>query len=1027
MRFTVLISILALFSFESPTDLIAQPTSHWQQRVAYEMDVTLHTERHQLEGQQRLTYYNNSPHTLRQVFYHLYFNAFQPTSMMAERNRNLLDPDGRIVPRIFNLGPDETGYHRIKSLTQDGQPVSFTITDTVLKVELDHPIGPGSSSVFEMTFESQVPLQTRRSGRDNREGVDYSMSQWYPKIAAYDHRGWHADPYVGREFYAPYGTFDVRLTLPAAYVVGATGLLQNAAEIGHGYSAAPTPTDRATLTWHFKAEDVHDFAWVADPDYIHEQFEGSGGIQFNLLYLPDAARNWTQLREKVPQLFDHFNSSIGRYPYPQFTVAQAGDGGMEYPMINFIVGNTSPGSVFSVTVHEGAHEWFYGALGNNEADYSWMDEGFTSYASTKAKAFLQNGPNARANHTGAYLSMLFAQHNGYADRLNTPADWYDVNAAFSVASYSGGQMIAEMLSYVLSEPVRNAWLQNYFARYKINHPDPYDVERVAEETSGLQLDWFFEQFLNTTWPLDYAIKDLTYAPDTQGEWYTTLTLERKERAVMPIDLALVLEDGSVQWVNIPLSIMEGHKPVPDDWIVAAPWQWTYPTYTLKLYLPQKVKDAVIDPFGLMPDRNRLNNSPRVPKRFTFFEAPPQDWHSYQIGGQPLLQYSSAFGIGVGFQAMGQYLFGQHTSLASIKLWPQVIFSNGDKPKLSGGNVSSFGGLRDGSIIDGIDYAFEYSNPIRSLGPQTVFSLSAVKQLGILENRVSLNKPLNKYPSIGGSNRPRQDLTLSLSHQYRPHDRAFGVEQFQSLSKRNVLSGAVVFRARHQNDLVRVGLETGSVLDGLGSASRVFVDARKQHQFGSLIGEASLRLGYGADALVRHKGFRLGLASIEDGWRNPAYRTIASILDNPFDAHFAPLQGPGPVAYLISSDSEGPVQFASGPPVALGVLAGSLTLTTPSVAKKGLLAPLTFHTFSGIGSLWHTDNVNANYDELIADAGIGASYDIAALAFLQKFTPQYATMRHLKLVFRVPFWVSHPELVDNKDAFAFRWLFGIRVE
>lgn len=1028
MRYIYISLFFLLFvSLATPDLLISQPTSDWQQRVAYEMDVTLHAERHQMEGRQKLTYYNNSPHTLRKVFYHLYFNAFQPMSMMAERNRNLPDPDGRIAPRIFNLGPDEEGYHRVKSLTQDGQPVSFTITDTVLEVELAHPIPSGSNSVFEMTFESQVPLQTRRSGRDNREGVDYSMSQWYPKIAAYDHRGWHADPYVGREFYAPFGTFDVRLTLPVEYVVGATGLLQNPADVGHGYGSAPTPSNRETLTWHFKAEDVHDFAWVADTEYIHEQFEGSGGVQFNLLYLPEAADNWSQLREKVPQLFDYLNASIGRYPYPQFTVAQAGDGGMEYPMINFIVGNTSPGAVYSVTVHEGVHEWFYGALGNNEADYSWMDEGFTSYTSTKAKAFLQGGPTARANHTGAYLSMLFAQHNGFADRLNTPADWYDVNSAFSIASYSGGQMIAEMLSYVISEPIRDAWLKNYFAQYKIKHPDPYDVERVAEETSGLQLDWFFEQFLNTTWPLDYAVKNLVHAPDSQGEWHTTLTIERKERAVMPVDLALTLEDGSVQWVNIPLSIMHGHKPVPNNWIVAEPWPWTSPTYTLSLYLPQKVKDAIIDPFGLTPDRNRLNNSAKIPKSFTFFEAPPQDWFSYQMGGQPLVQYSSAFGIGIGFQTMGQYLFGQHKSLASIKLWPQVIFSDGEKPDIAGGSISSFGSIRDGSFVDGIDYAFEYSHPLRGLGPQTVFSLSAIKQQGILENQVSLNKPLNKYPTIGGANRPRQDVTLSLSHQYRPHDRAFGVEHFQSLSKRNVLSGEIVFRAWHRNDEISLGLETGSVLDGLGSASRIFFDAQKQHRFGKLIGLASMRMGYGSDALVRHNGFRLGLASIEDGWRNPAYRTVAGILDNPFDAHFAPLQGPGPAAYLIGSDSNGPVQFAGGPPVALGILAGSLTLSTPSVAKKGLLAPLTFHAFSSAGTLWNTDTASDAYDKLIADAGLGASYNVAALPFLRNIASQYATIRALKLVFRAPFWVSHPELVDSNDAFAFRWLFGIQVD
>ena len=212
-----MLRLLFLTSVLAAPAVLAQQAAPWQQTVAYDMDVRLDTDRHHLAGRQRLVYTNNSPDTLRQVFYHLYFNAFQPTSMMAERNRHLPDPDRRIVPRIFELGPDEIGYQRIASLTQDGVPVPFRVDDTVMQVDLARPIPPGTSSTFEIVFEAQVPLQTRRSGRDNREGIDYSMTQWYPKMAAYDALGWHADPYVGREFYAPFGTFDVRITLPSAY------------------------------------------------------------------------------------------------------------------------------------------------------------------------------------------------------------------------------------------------------------------------------------------------------------------------------------------------------------------------------------------------------------------------------------------------------------------------------------------------------------------------------------------------------------------------------------------------------------------------------------------------------------------------------------------------------------------------------------------------------------------------------------------------------------------------------------------
>jgi len=268
-----------LLALVSTSPAWAQSPQQWAQRVEYDMNVTLHADTHQYTGRQTLTYTNNSPDTLRTVYYHLYFNAFQPTSMMAMRNRDLPDPDGRIVPRIFNLAPDEQGRHRVQSLSQDGQSVSYDIRDTVMRVDLAEPIPPGTSTTFRMRWRAQVPLQTRRSGRDSRgDSIDYTMTQWYPKLAEYDERGWHADPYVNREFYAPYGTFDVEITLPAEYTIGATGQLQNPNEIGHGYALdgtgtwrpADDPPEADSLTWHFRAENVHDFAWSADPGYVHD-------------------------------------------------------------------------------------------------------------------------------------------------------------------------------------------------------------------------------------------------------------------------------------------------------------------------------------------------------------------------------------------------------------------------------------------------------------------------------------------------------------------------------------------------------------------------------------------------------------------------------------------------------------------------------------------------------------------------------------------------------------------------------------
>src|SRR5699024_7072828 len=212
---------------------------------------------------------NHSPDTLDRVFYHLYLNAFQPGSMMDVRSRTIVDPDSRVGDRISKLGSDEIGYQKIQNLLQDGKNVKFTEEGTILIVDLDEPILPGESTQLEMNFEAQIPLQIRRTGRDNLEGIRYSMSQWYPKISEYDERGWHPTPYIGREFHSVWGDFDVKIEIDKDYVVAATGNLIKADEIGYGYIDEEVDHNgKNTLTWHFTAENVLDFVWAADPDYV---------------------------------------------------------------------------------------------------------------------------------------------------------------------------------------------------------------------------------------------------------------------------------------------------------------------------------------------------------------------------------------------------------------------------------------------------------------------------------------------------------------------------------------------------------------------------------------------------------------------------------------------------------------------------------------------------------------------------------------------------------------------------------------
>ncbi len=1035
-----------------------QSPETWQQHADYEMDIRLNTETHRVDGHQRLTYTNNSPDTLHTVYYHLYFNAFHPGSMMAERNRQLPDPDGRIVPRIFNLAQDEQGWYKIESLTQDGEAVSYDVTDTVMRVDLADPILPGESTTFVMNYRSQVPLQTRRSGRNSRgDSIDYTMTQWFPKMAGYDERGWHANFYVNREYYAPYGEFDVEITLPAEYTIGATGVLQNPEEIGHGYDIEGDGTWRPSdglpeadsLTWHFTAEDVHNFAWSADPEYIHDKVTADGTTH-HILYKPNVAEQWRPLKNDMPELTAFFSEEYGDYAYPQMTVAQGGDGGMEYPMFTVVSSYDGPefeerssyGSVLGTTVHEFAHMWYYAALGSNEADYAWMDEGFTTYATEEGMAHLTNRP---ADHTGTRRSVVLMHKLGLAEAFSTPADWFKTNFAYGITSYPGGAMLVDMMGYVIGDEQRNQWLKRYFRERKGMHPDPFDLELFAEQVSGLMLDWYFWQFTRSTRTVDDAIADLDQ--QRRGDSVAVnLTLEREGLIRMPQDVKLTLADGSTQWLNVPLASMHGHKPVPDDWIVTEPWPWVTPKKTFTVTVPSRVEKAVIDPNGETPDVNRLNNSTTLPLTTRFLRSPQSSWSHYELGVRPLALYANDFGFGGGVQVRGQYFRGERQLRATVTLWPEVLFSGGDDPALiddSDPTPTFPSDLNSGSWFTGLDYEFRYEHPFDPFGARATVKLVATKHLGVLENRLSVRAPL-RSPLADTNER----LRFSLLQQLNPSDRAFGVQRSSLVcapaytgslcsnpwGESHVLSARVDYTFAKGSDRIEAFAEFGGTVrpftnyrDGraltspLDQASRVALSARKTAALGSLTGQADLRLGYGGNGLLPHKKFILGGHSFEAQWRNDTYRQTSAAFEHPIsDAHLVGVGPSGPVAYL-----------RSGRLGQIGdhILSGRLSLGGVPFSTVNALSPLRLSVFSGLGTVWSDGVFLAGFDvdDLVADAGFGASYDVSAIPHLGRWMAQSDVLQGLDIVAKFPVWASDPMLIEGStDEFEFRWLIGIEL-
>lgn len=623
MKKTVLLTLLAF------TGVVAQKNpnpGYWQQHVDYKMDVAMDVKTYKYTGRQELAYTNNSPDTLKRVFYHLYNNAFQPGSEMDARLKAIPDPDRRMVKtfktpekttfesRISTLKPNETGFLKITNLKQDGTAAASKVSGTILEVELPKPLLPGKSTVFTLDFEGQVPVQIRRNGRNSSEGVALSMTQWYPKMAEYDFEGWHANPYIAREFHGVWGNFDVKITIDKDYTIGGTGYLQNKNEIGKGYEDAGVVVKylkrTKTLTWHFIAPMVHDFAWAADNNYAHDKIMGVNNTELHFLYknTPENQEGWKKLQPKTAEMLEFYNNLIGQYPYRQYSVIQGGDGGMEYAMCTLITGRKYEGLV-EVTAHEFAHSWFQHVLASNESKHGWMDEGFTSYAEALAMEALmptnkqEEQPNPFMQAYGGYRNMVAS---GKEQPLTTHADRFDRNSLYSIASYLKGEIFLAQLGYLIGQDKLEATIKRYYADYKFTHPTPNDIKRTAEKVSGAHLDWYLTDWAQTTNTIDYSLAVNEDAANTK------VVLTRIGRMPMPIDIIVAYTDGTQESFYIPLNLMRYVKDNPYPKLkrtVLDSWDWGHQTYEFTL---SRAKDAisvvVIDPAELMADVNKENNA-----------------------------------------------------------------------------------------------------------------------------------------------------------------------------------------------------------------------------------------------------------------------------------------------------------------------------------------------------------------------------------------------------------------------------------
>lgn len=672
--FSVIIAIFILSPFAEiwgkDGELVVEK-EYFQQQVNYKIKVQLDTKEKLLLGEEALIYKNNSPDTLNNLYFHLYWNSFRAGSLK------------------FPDAARDRGYVDIESLTDSaGNSMEYRVDDTILILPLKNPLYPGSETLFNFKFRSKIPPASSRFGY---RGKHFDIGYWYPVPAVYDRKGWHLNQHLDSEYYQEFGEFYVEITLPADYVVGATGDLLNAEEVlpdtsseEAAKSAIPVrPAEKEqeieTKTWKFRAVNVHDFAWTADPGYIRKTGEWNG-ITVNVLILPHRKKQWENVLNWGLKTVKYFSRTFGEYPYNQITIADTyiRAGGIEYPQIVMINDYISESRRYLplVIIHELGHNWFFGLLGSNQTEEGWMDEGFTSFIEIKGMEHIFGRSGNLTEHNSwfekkfkyidddrskNYRNYLLMAKYGFEEKVRTRPDLFKQGGA--IASYDKPAVILFMLEYVLGEDVFYGAMREYFNRWMYRHPYPEDFFEVMERVSGRDLSWFFDEWLNTTWTCDYAVGDVRGHWEVKGErrvYSAAIELIRKGRIVMPIDIEITLKNGEKRMVLIPVDY--NSKEV-EGAIVLPYWHFSRSKYIAEIELSQEIKKVEIDPSGRLADVYRLDNvSGFLPPVDIYFirnqmPAPPLNSYLFQI--RPDIFYNDVDGLEMGFTGKGNYLYLDH--------------------------------------------------------------------------------------------------------------------------------------------------------------------------------------------------------------------------------------------------------------------------------------------------------------------------------------------------------------------------------
>jgi hypothetical protein len=580
---------------------------YWQQRVDYRIAATLDAAKNELRGRETIHYANRSPDALPYLWLFVEQNLCEPNSVTNVLNQPplvFLGTSFDFSCQGFNSAP------RLESLTIGGREVKRTRYGTTLRVDLDSALVPGHSVDLTAVWHFNVPPQG--GGRMGHDGPLYEIAQWYPRLAVYDDvKGWNHEPYIGAgEFYLEYGDFDVTLTVPAEDIVAATGELVNpeqvltpaqrqrlalarrsdtaiaiirADEAGKPALTRPVATGGQTHSWHFTAHNVRDFAFAAGPT-LRWDASGYKGILIEDLYRPSADK-WGEVNRIGREAIKYYSEQWYPYPYSHATTVEGPVEGMEYPMLTFTPNSPTREDQQWVIAHEFGHEWFPMIVGSNERLYPWMDEGFNKFIdlANAAKYFAGTPYGDTIEVHPLHLYRDHAVPGNEQPLIEKPVEVRDL----FWGGYQKPALMMQMLRYeVLGKDRFDAAFREYIRAWAFKHPTPADFFRLMRDQSGMELDWFWRDWIFTTGRLDQAVDSVSRGPDGA----TRIVLHNRGTMVMPATLGLTFDDGTTQQVRLPVEMWN----LGDVFVYRVPDK-------------RDVRRVVVDPGQALPDIDRSNN------------------------------------------------------------------------------------------------------------------------------------------------------------------------------------------------------------------------------------------------------------------------------------------------------------------------------------------------------------------------------------------------------------------------------------